>query len=268
MSDLVPALPVNKQISLAPRNMSEAMQFAQLVSESDMVPKDYRGRPANVLVATQWGYEIGLSPLQSLQNIAVINGRPAVYGDAMLALVKGSGILESITETATATGATCTVKRKGEAEVVRTFSIDQAKKAGLWGKAGPWTQYPERMLQMRARGLALRDVFPDVLKGMYIAEEAQDIPAEVVEEVRSENPPFGQAESAPILASQKQWQRIRELRNHPTVNLDDTDFLNWVKDTYGGEYKCKTLTSIQAEEIIFDLCGLAGIKYELNEATF
>lgn len=75
------------------------------------------------------------------------------------------------------TRAICTVWRKGQAEpTTRTFSIADAKRAKLWGKPGPWTEYPARMLQMRARSFALRDAFPDVLKGLRTVEELQDIP--------------------------------------------------------------------------------------------
>jgi hypothetical protein len=74
--------------------------------------------------------------------------------------------------------AVCQTSRKGkDANVVGRFSVADAKRAGLWGKSGPWTQYPRRMLQLRARGFALRDAFPDVLKGLVTAEEAQDYPA-------------------------------------------------------------------------------------------
>ena len=59
--------------------------------------------------------------------------------------------------------------------MVREFSMQDAKQAGLTGKQGPWSQYPRRMLQMRARAFALRDVFADVLRGVHVAEEAQDI---------------------------------------------------------------------------------------------
>jgi hypothetical protein len=73
--------------------------------------------------------------------------------------------------------AVCQTSRKGkDANVVARFSVADAKKAGLWGKQGPWTQYPKRMLQLRARGFALRDAFPDVLRGLVTAEEAQDYP--------------------------------------------------------------------------------------------
>ena len=62
----------------------------------------------------QWGAEIGLQPLQAMQNIAVINGRPSLWGDAVLALVRSSGLLEQFEETQTEDMATCTVKRKGQ----------------------------------------------------------------------------------------------------------------------------------------------------------
>lgn len=164
--------------SLAPQSLDEAMRFADILSKSSIVPKDYQGSPGNILVAVQWGAELGLPPLQAMQNIAVINGRPAIWGDAVIAIVRASGLLEAITEDISQDAATCTVKRRGEPEVSRTFSTEDAKRAGLLGKQGPWQQYPKRMLQMRARAWALRDVFPDVLRGVHVGEEAQDMPAE------------------------------------------------------------------------------------------
>lgn len=157
------------------KSLEQAMEYSKLIASSDLAPKDYRGKPGNVLIAMQFGSEIGLLPLQAIQNIAVINGRPAIWGDAMLALVQNHPICESIYEEVknNNTGY-CIVKRRGEEAHISTFSIDDAKKAGLWGKPGPWTNYPMRMLQMRARGFALRDKFSDVLKGLAIREEVED----------------------------------------------------------------------------------------------
>jgi hypothetical protein len=163
---------------LSPQTFEQALTFSQYLADSDLVPKDFKGKPANCLIAMQWGAELGLKPLQALQNLAIINGRPSLWGDAVIALVRGSPLCESVLETDDGTTATCRVKRRGEAEQVRTFSMDDAKAAGLMGKAGPWTQYPKRMRQMRARAFALRDIFPDVLRGMPIAEEVMDTPAE------------------------------------------------------------------------------------------
>lgn len=164
-----------ENFSFVPTNLQEAMSYAKLIADSDLVPvKDYKGKPGNVLIAIQMGLELGLKPLQSLQNIAVINGRPCIWGDAMLAIVKSHPDFEFIKEWQKDNIAHCTIKRKNEPEQTRSFSKDQAKIAGLLGKAGPWTTYPERMLQMRARAFCCRDVFPDALKGIHSAEESND----------------------------------------------------------------------------------------------
>ena len=167
----------------APATMGEAIEFSKMLAESSMVPRAYQGKPQDIMVCVQWGYELGLAPMQALQNIAVINGKPSVYGDAMAALVQASAVCEGIDETMENEGtpnptAVCVARRKGRNPVIAKFSVEDAKRAGLWGKQGPWTAYPKRMLQMRARGFALRDAFPDVLKGLISAEEAFDFPEE------------------------------------------------------------------------------------------
>lgn len=164
--------------SLNPKSLDEAIRFAEVLSKSSIIPKDFGGNPGNILVAIQWGMELGLQPMQAMQSIAVINGRPSLWGDAVIGLVRGSPLCEYIYETDENETAICKVKRRGEDEQVRTFSMEDAKKAGLAGKTGPWSSYPKRMRQMRARAFALRDVFPDVLRGMPIAEEVQDTPTE------------------------------------------------------------------------------------------
>lgn len=162
------------QFSLAPRDLAQAIEFAGILSKSNMVPKEFVGNPGNILVAIQWGMELGLQPMQAMQNIAVINGRPSLWGDAVIGIVKASPACEYVVEEVTDAIATCRVKRRGEPEQCRTFTMEDAAKAGLKGKQGPWSQYPKRMMQMRARSWALRDVFPDVLRGMPVAEEVMD----------------------------------------------------------------------------------------------
>ena len=167
-------------LGIRPRSLEELMQFAEAIAGSELMPKDYRNKPANVVVAIQMGSELGLAPLQALQNIAVINGRPSVWGDALLALVQSQPDCLDVIEVVEDGVATCTVHRRGRAATVRQFSVDDAKRAGLWGKAGPWVTYPERMLQMRARGFACRDAFADALRGLQSAEESADLPPEAV----------------------------------------------------------------------------------------
>ena len=165
--------------------MSDALAFAEMVSKTEFAPKDFRGKPEACLMAIQHGSEIGLSKMQSLQSIAVVNGRPTIYGDAALAVCLASPVCEWITEDLTGDGdkmvATCSAQRRGyPAPIISTFSVADAKAAGLWAKGGPWTQYPKRMLAMRARGFALRNAFADVLRGLVTSEEAGDYQIDTV----------------------------------------------------------------------------------------
>ncbi len=168
---------IKKPDGLVPTTMKEVMDLSDLMSKSEMVPKIYQGKPGNVTVAILAGHPLGLNPFAACQSFAVINGTPSLYGDALLGIVKGSGLLSKIAETVSENGevATCYITRRGEDPVCRTFTLTEAKKAGLLSKQGPWQSYPKRMLQMRARAFALRDVFPDILRGIGIAEEVEDI---------------------------------------------------------------------------------------------
>ena len=165
-----------------PQTMKEAMQLAEMLASSAMVPASYKGKPGDILVAVQMGAELGLAPLQALQNIASINGRPSVWGDAALALVQNHPAYVSHREWVEGEGEDrtgyCAITRRGAAEHVQRFSMRDAKRANLLGKQGPWQQYTDRMLVLRARGFALRDKFADALRGLITAEEAQDMPAE------------------------------------------------------------------------------------------
>jgi hypothetical protein len=158
-------------------------RFCIAVVNSNLAPKTFQS-PEAVMVAIQHGMELGLAPMQALQSIAVINGRPVIWGDAALALATAHPDFEDIDETSRDGTAICTVKRKGRTPVTREFSEADAKRAGLLGKAGPWTQYPKRMLQMRARAFAIRDAFPDALKGVGIREEISDIKPAQAREIK------------------------------------------------------------------------------------
>ena len=184
---------VQSNQGFAPVTLDEAMRFSDMLAKSQMVPKAYQGKPEDVLVAVQWGRELGLAPLQALQNIACINGKPSVYGDAAMALVQASSVCENIEEYFEAEGspnpvAVCVAHRRGRTPVTVKFSVEDAKRAGLWGKTGPWQAYPKRMMQMRARGFALRDAFPDVLKGLITVEEAQDYPSQGEKDITPPRP--------------------------------------------------------------------------------
>ncbi|PYE89641.1 hypothetical protein C7477_103149 [Phyllobacterium leguminum] len=194
------------------------------------------------MVAIMQGMEVGLTPMAALQSIAVVNGRPTIWGDGAIGLVRGSGKLEWIKERIEGDGenmvAVCEVKRRAEpAQEPARFSVNDAKKAGLWGKQGPWQQYPKRMLAMRARAFALRDGFADVLRGLGIAEEVQDI--QPIRDVTPPTPPKPPvppanaivhhsetitAESAIQQAEDMQIEREVSEDDDAAAQVDDTTF--------------------------------------------
>ena len=123
---------------LALQTFDDAFRFAKMVANSEFAPKDFKGKPESCLLAIQHGSEVGLSPMQSLQSIAVINGRPTIWGDAALALVQSSPVCEYVREYMEGEGdamtAVCECKRRGyPAPTTVRFSVVDAKKAGLWG---------------------------------------------------------------------------------------------------------------------------------------
>lgn len=177
-----PAVTSVEEHGISIRNVDELFRFAKLVIGSGLAPASIKS-PEQAMVAIQLGLEVGLKPMQALQNIAVINGKPAIYGDAGTSLVMGSGMLVGRKEHYEGQGddftAICELRRKGLADpIVGMFSIADAKKAGLLGKKGPWQDYPKRMLMWRARTYAYRDGFADCLAGMTFVEEARDIEPE------------------------------------------------------------------------------------------
>ena len=168
-----------KEFLPAPTTLNEVRERALVYAKSGLVPKFYENKPEAIIVAMEWSHNLGIPAIQGLQYIAVINGKPSMYGDGLISIVMASGLCEDIKESVSGEGnnavAICEVKRKGfTSPTVRTFSMKQAAQAGLLSKVGPWKQYPERMLAMRARAYALRDAFPDVLSGMRSAEEERD----------------------------------------------------------------------------------------------
>lgn len=156
------------------RSFDDAARFAKAVFESGLAPSGFRSAQA-VMVAMQAGMEVGLPPMQAIQSVAVINGRPCMWGDAIPALLWAAGF--DIEETMSEDGseATCTITRPNGRRVTRTFSVNDATAAGLLDKTGPWKQFRRRMLQMRARSWACRDGAADVLRGMVAREEVEDI---------------------------------------------------------------------------------------------
>ena len=179
--------------------VADMRETAQIILQSGFCPDGYKTAAA-VFVGLQTGAEIGLKPMQALNSICVIKGKPSLWGDSALALVRKSGLLAEFSEEVTGTGESMqadvrSVRKDANGatfEVKTTFSAVDAKVAGLWGKAGPWKSHPKHMLKYKARAFNLRDNFPDVLMGMHLAEEMIGEETEPLPAPECDTPPRGE----------------------------------------------------------------------------
>jgi hypothetical protein len=167
-----------------PRNLTELMSWAKLVTASGLAPKDMN--EAGVVLCVQMGAELKISPAQAIQNIAIINGRPSIFGDLGLALFRRDAAIKEFEEDAPDVAlenghGRCKITMADDRVIERRFSIEEAKTAKLWGKQGPWTTYPGRMLMFRSRWWAMRDADPGVFKGCGSGEEAEELVAVTAE---------------------------------------------------------------------------------------
>jgi len=192
----------NSPRAIVPTDFDGAWRIGNAVCEAGMAPRGLE-TPAKCTIAILQGLEVGLPPMQALQSISVINNRPSLWGDGALGLIQASGQLDDQDEHFEGQPGTdnfkavCVLKRKGKERPYRgEFTVAQSKTAGLWTKRGrngeptPWQTYPDRMLKMRARAFAMRDGFSDILKGLGVAEEQEDV-------VRAAAPEQHQQEEGP-----------------------------------------------------------------------
>lgn len=228
----LPALQAGGAVrAIVPHDFDSAWRIANAVVKAAMAPKGL-DTPEKAMVAIMHGLEVGLTPMAALQSIAVVNGRPTIWGDGAIGLVRGSGLLEWMDETFhgskegdDAFRAVCVVKRAGEPKPVQyAFSVADAKRAGLWGKQGPWQQYPKRMLQMRARAFALRDTFADVLRGLAIKEEAEDFHLKTVSDEQGEPP------APPAVDASQENAAGADATAMPDPSIDRQAFKQWADE--------------------------------------
>ena len=270
------------KIGIAPSSIEEGWRMAQILAKSQLVPKNFQNKPEDVLVAIQMGIEIGFAPMQALQSIAVINGRPSVWGDGFLALLMASPLYADHDEyyevggarrdgltpedlKKDSTTAVCTFWRRGKTTpVTRRFTVGQARKADLLGKSGPWQTYPDRMLAMRARSWAGRDTFPDLLRGIRTAEEAMDTPdveieVQPVREVRRVSETVASEPSAPAPA-ESAAPPIQEVTIGPVGVKNVEQFLGGFTITLSDGQKIDTIEAAEA----LDCEKVKGTKHQLR----
>lgn len=214
MSETLPAVQRAASIQMGAHGvrlstLEDAFRFAKYVIASGLAPKGI-DTPEKALVAMQAGAELGFSPMRSLAAVTVINGRAGLMGDAALAKIRQSKVCSL--------GPIIGVRGDGEkregfmrfqridmSEPTETrFGVSDAKRAGLWAKQGPWSQYPDDMLEWRAVARACKRYFGDVLLGLTVAEELLDYAAPEVRVERDVTPP---SEPDPLLTIAAQAAR-------------------------------------------------------------
>lgn len=170
-----PKLPVNLGMPL--EGLDEAYRMAQALAQSGLMPDSLRNKPNDVLVTVLYGREIGLAPMQALQTIHVIKGKPFISGQLWLSLVRRAGHRAEVS--GDATKATCTITRGDTGEThTEVFTLDQAKTAKLTGNADSnWSKYPDRMLRWRSIANCARMICPEVALGFQAEEERYDEPS-------------------------------------------------------------------------------------------
>lgn len=185
-------IPSDEMGLLVPKTLDQYIAFANLIMKGgrDLIPRGLqRDNPqqqiATLIIAWQYGREVGLSPTKANRCVQVVNGMPSLYGEGPVGIVESRGLVEDMKEEWTGTfpndDYTCTItlSRKGRPTPKKSsFSIGDAKRANLWGKAGPWTNHPKRMLYHRAKTFAARDLFPDIIGGFLSEDEADEIRVE------------------------------------------------------------------------------------------
>jgi len=196
-----PPLVTGERGYIVPRDLDEAYRYAVGVVAAGLAPNSYDNDPKKIMLGIVSALEAGLPPMAGLRNIAIINGRPTIWGEAAMGLAAplikriekreiGSGFDPSAPreDWPDDYGFHVSIWRKGqETPWTGEFTIGDAKKAGIWSKRNsPWITYPKRMLEIRARTFALRDGFSDALMGLFIREEVEDYREDEAESPRTE----------------------------------------------------------------------------------
>lgn len=161
-------------LAYEPTNLDEAFRMAQILVSSGLTPRGVDTPQKAFLIMAQ-GRELGLSTMQALGNIYVVEGKVSLSSDLMAAMVLKSAVCEYLRcVEMTPERSTYVAKRKGGVEFRFSFSWEDAGKAGLTGRA-TYKANPADMLRHRALTKCVRAVFPDVVAGLYSRDEAEDI---------------------------------------------------------------------------------------------
>lgn len=155
----------------------DRIEHAKIVSQSSLIPAEYRGKPADIIWAMDIGDALGVPYTQVMQSMVVARGKMTMSADLMGAIVRRAGHKLRIHEDGNSVTASIVRADDPDYEFTVTWDEKKAREAGLWGNRGPWTQYPRQMLRARAITEVCRQGASDALAGnVYTAEELTSEP--------------------------------------------------------------------------------------------
>lgn len=196
----------NMSLSQSRMTMEEKVEWCKLMSAGDMAPRQYQGSPSNVLFALEYAEAVGVPAIHALMSIAVINGKPSPSAELMVTLTRKAGHKVWTEVADDGLSATTYVERADMPGKVFSDTFDKAKAqtAGLWGKTGPWQNYPDVMLANRSKSRCIRMACPEVLAGVTMSaeEQADMVDGEVVDETEKK-----QAKPKGLAAAKKRTRK-------------------------------------------------------------
>lgn len=163
-------------------NIERAWKFADVLSRSKIIPDTFQGNPASVLIALDMSNRMRRNPLEVMQAMYIVHGKPSFSSSFLISLINSCGYYEPLRFRFSGDGdsRSCVAwtvdKRTGEKVEGPVVSIDMAKAEGWYGKQGSkWKTMPEVMLRYRAASFFSRTYCPDLTGGFHSQEEAMDI---------------------------------------------------------------------------------------------
>lgn len=265
----------SKSLALVPTSFAEGQEMAKFFSESNLIPEDLRGKPADVYAAMTLGIERGVGPMTSLKHINIIGGKPEI--DAVLAhgLVLASPLCEyfrlvSVDDEQ----ATYETKRRGNPKRTMQFTMAEAKRAKLLDRGkdasnNNWNKWPKRMLIATCKRQLAKDVYPDVLTGLAVNLNLEDLsyyddgePSdEPIADAEIVNPDTGETEDADLA---KTTELIEKYKSR-IASLDILDDLVKVKDQ---ELKKEPAVVVDAvRQFWLDRCSVVRKAAHAKEAA-
>lgn len=164
----------SQALSVYSQPLDQQINYAKAMAVSNLLPVAYQNHPENVLVALEQGRALGIAPIQAMNQINVIKGKPALSADLIAALVRRAG--HRLRVEGDDTYAQATVIRADDPDYIPKpvrWDMERAKRAGLLGNPS-WQKYPAAMLRARAISEAARAWANDALYGLIYTPEELD----------------------------------------------------------------------------------------------